>query len=262
MPYRKLPNTDSARVKALKTAIAKAYDTDFQRLAFSPSSLEKAKSTLLQFERLCLRYQQAYDTQARAGKAFQVKVKNARMYLSHFVQVLYMCIQRGEIKEDQLQLYGLEDTGMAVPDLTSNEQLLEWGKKIIEGEDIRASRGGVPIYNPSVAKLKVMYSLFKDGYHAQKLHQKTTAHLHDEMANYRATVNAAIYEIWEQVEKYNLDLPAEQRFERNREYGIIYYYRKKEVEKSEPEQVEEVEVERVKTENAVVERREIQQTLW
>jgi hypothetical protein len=236
MPYRRLPNTDSARVKALKTAIAKAHDTGFQHLAVSPRILEKARGVMMQFERLCMRYQQCYDTQVCAGKAFQGKVKNVRMYISHFIQVLYMCVMRVEIKEEYLQLYGLENANMVIPDLTSNEQLIEWGKKIIEGENARMAKGGVPIYNPSAAKLKVMYSLFKDGYHTQKLHQKSTAHIQDEVANYREVVDSVIFEIWEQVEKYNLDLPVEQRLDKNREYGVVYYYRKGEVEKGEMQQ--------------------------
>jgi hypothetical protein len=249
MPYRRLPNTDSARVKALKTAIAKANDTDFQHLAVSPSILAKARSTMMQLERLCMRYQQSYDTQVRAGKAFQEKIKNARMYISHFIQVLYMCVMRAEIKEEYLQLYGLENANMIMPDLTSNEQLIEWGEKIIEGENARVEKGGAPIYNPSIAKFKVMYSLFKDGYHTQKLHQKSTAHIQDEVANYREVVDGVIFEIWEQVEKYNLDSPVEQRLDRNREYGIVYYYRKNEVEKDETGKIE-------------VEKREVQQRLW
>jgi hypothetical protein len=249
MPYRRLPNTDSARVKALKTAIAKAHDTDFQHLAVSPSILEKARSAMMQFERLCMRYQQSYDTQVYAGKAFQGKVKNARMYISHFIQVLYMCVMRAEIKEECLQLYGLENANMIIPDLTSNEQLIEWGRKMIEGENTRVSKGGVPIYNPSVAKLKVMYSLFKDGHHTQKLHQKSTAYIQDEVANYREVVDSVIFEIWEQVEKYNLDLPVEQRLDKNREYGVVYYYRKGETEKREVEKGE-------------TEKREVQQRLW
>ena len=254
MPYRRLPNTDSARIKALKLAIEKGYNTEFQHLAITPGALEKAKNTLLHFEPLCIRYQQAYDTQVRAGKAFQVKVRNARMYLSHFVQVLYMCVMRSEIKEDQLRLYGLEDANMAVPDLTSNEQLLEWGKKIIEGENARVSRGGVPIYNPSVAKLQVMYSLFKDGYQTQKLYQKTTGHLHSEVAGYREVVDSVIYEIWEQVEKCNLNAPMEQRLDKNREYGVVYYYRKGEIEKGE--------VEKEESEQNEPHNREVQQSLW
>jgi hypothetical protein len=226
MPYRRLPNTDNARIKALKTAVEKAEQTDFQELSISPNVLTEAKSVLDHFERLCLRYQQMYDTQVKANKHFLGKVKNARMYISHFVQVLYLSVMRAEIKEEHLSLYGLEGANMVVPDLTSSEQLLEWGHKIIEGEHLRTSQGGVPIYNPSVAKVKVMYSLFKDGYQTQKLHQKATTRILNEVADYREIADKVILEIWEEVEKYNADLDVELRLHKNRQYGVVYYYRK------------------------------------
>lgn len=229
MPYRRLPNTDSARIKALKTAIGKASDTDFQELAISVKTLAETKNILTQFERLCYRYQQTYNTQIKASKAFQEKVRNARMYLSHFVQVLYMCVIRSEIKEAHLKLYGLENANMLVPDLTSNELLLEWGEKIIGGENARISKGGVPIYNPSVAKVNVMYTLFKEGYQTQKIHQKATLRVLNELAGFRETVDRIILSIWEEVEKHTLDLPIEQRLDTNRAYGIVYYYRKGEI---------------------------------
>jgi hypothetical protein len=226
MPYRRLPNTDNARVKALKTAVEKAEETDFQELSISPNLLTEAKNVLDHFDRLCLRYQQMYDTQVKANKHFLGKVKNARMYLSHFVQVLYLSVLRAEIKETQLTLYGLEGANMILPDLTSGEQLLEWGEKIIEGENVRTSQGGVPIYNPSIAKVKVMFSLFKDGYQTQKLHQKATTRVLNEIADYREIVDKVIFDIWEEVEKYNINLPVEQRLNKNRQYGVVYYYRK------------------------------------
>ncbi len=229
MPYRRLPNTDSARIRALKSAIEKAADTDFQKLSISTATLEEAKTIVAHFEYLSTRYQQQYEMQVKAGKSFAGKVKNARMYISHFIQVLYMCVLRAEIKEGQLTLYGLEESNMVVPDLTSNEQLLEWGDKIIKGEQQRTSQGGVPIYNPSIAKVNVLYALFKEGYKTQKLHQKATARVLQEVADYREKVDKIIFEIWEEVEKSNLDLSPEKRFERNREYGIVYYYRKGEV---------------------------------
>jgi hypothetical protein len=35
-----------------------------------------------------------------------------------------------------------------------------------------------------------------------------------------------ILEIWEEVEKYNADLDVELRLHKNRQYGVVYYYRK------------------------------------
>ena len=226
MPYRRLPNTDIARIRALKTAIEKCSNTDFQGVAIEMKTLQEAKNVLVQFERVYNQYQQAFDTQVKANILFQQKVKNARMYLSHFVQVLYMCIIRFEIKSEYLELYGLENQNMIVPDLTSNELLLEWGEKIIKGEESRIAKGRVPIFNPTIAKVKVMFSLFKEGYQTQKIHQKATSRLQNQITEARENVDKIIFDIWEQVERKNKDLPLSTRLERNREYGVVYYYRK------------------------------------
>lgn len=129
MPYRRLPNTDSARLKALKTAIDKCASTDFNEVVISMSTLYRAKSAVGKFERMCNLYQQTLEIQVKANKFFQKQIKNARMYISHFVQVLYLAVIRNEIKQDNLALYGLDNCDMVVPDLSTNEMLLEWGQK-------------------------------------------------------------------------------------------------------------------------------------
>jgi hypothetical protein len=189
-------------------------------------TLYKAKYTIGKFERMCQIYQQTFETQIKANKSFQKQIKNARMYLSHFIQVLYLSIIRNEIKPNNLSLYGLDESNMLVPDLSTNEMVLEWGQKIIEGEQKRISNGGVPIYNPTIAKVKVMYSIFKDGYHTQQIHQKATNRTQNEVVNFRAEIDTLILELWDQVENANMNLPAQKKIDRNKEYGIVYYYRK------------------------------------
>ncbi len=226
MPYRRLPNTDNARIKALRSSIEKASETDYQQLPLSPGLLIEAQQVLDKLERLTAKYQQLYAVQVKANKQFLVKVKNVRMYLSHFVQVLYFSVMRAEIKEDQLLFYGLESEKLVVPDLTAHEQILSWGEKIIHGEDVRISRGGVPIYNPSIAKVKVMVALFREAYQNQLLHKKATSRVLGEIADYRVTADNLISRIWDEVEHSNMNLPAGKRLELNRQYGIVYYYRK------------------------------------
>lgn len=226
MPYRRLPNTDTARIKALKTAINKCSKTDFNDVVISMKTLYKAKNTVGKFERICNLYKQTFETQVRANKSFQRQVGNARMYLSHFVQVLNLSVIRNEIKHENLSLYGLENCELLVPDMSTNELLLEWGAKIISGEEKRIAEGGVPIYNPTIAKVKVMYSIFKDGYQTQKIHQKATNRTQAEVVGFRAEVDEIILDIWEQVEEANNNLTVENKINRNKEYGIVYYYRK------------------------------------
>ncbi len=226
MPYRRLPNTDNARIKALETAVNKCSETDFNDVVVSMKTLYRAKSAVGKFERMCRLYKQTFETQVRANKSFQSQVKNARMYISHFVQVLYLSVIREEIKNDKLALYGLEKSEMLVPDLSTSEMLLEWGQNIISGEEKRIAEGGVPIYNPTIAKVKVMYTIFKDGYQTQKIHQKATSRTQTDVVDFRSEVDEIILDIWQQVEEANSDLNAKSKIEKNKEYGIVYYYRK------------------------------------
>ena len=195
MPYRRLPNTDTARIKALKIAIDKCSETDFNDVVVSMKTIHRAKSVVGRFERMCVLYKQTFERQVRANKSFQRQIRNARMYVSHFVQVLYLSVIRNEIKEENLILYGLENSELLVPDLSTNEVLLYWGDKIIEGEEKRVSVGGVPIYNPTIAKVKVMYSIFKDGYQTQQIHQKATNRTQTDIVAFRDEVDEIILDI-------------------------------------------------------------------
>lgn len=230
MPYRRLPNTDIARIRALRKAIEKTSNTGFQDLAVSLSVIERARNAVNMFEKLRRQYQQTFEVQISANKTFQKKAKSARMYISHFIQVLYMSVIRAEIKHESLEMYGLQDMSFIVPDLSSNEQILEWGNKIINGENTRIAGGGMPISNPRVTKVNVMYSIFKEGFQTQQQHKNATDRILNEISKYRKEVDDIILQIWNEVEDFNSAHPPGKRLESNREYGIIYYYRKGEKE--------------------------------
>lgn len=227
MSYRRLPNTDIARIRALKQAIKKANKTDFKKLAVSPTTLTQARKVVNRFEQLTLRYQNTFDTQVKANIVFQDKAKIARMYISHFIQVLHMSVMRNEIREKHLELYGLQDYNLLLPDLLSNNQIMEWGDKIIKGERNRIAAGGVPIYNPGIARVQVMFDIFKEAFHTQKIHQKSTSRVQEEVSKYRHNIDEVILTLWNEVEEYHSRLEQKERIAKNQEYGLIYYNRKK-----------------------------------
>lgn len=231
MPYRRLPNTDTARIRALRTAISKCENTDFNDVIISMNTLYKAKSVVSKFEKLHKVNQQTLETQIRANKSFQNHIKNARLYLSHFIQVLYMSVIRNEIKSEKLSLYGLEECELLLPDISTNDMLLNWGEKIIQGEEQRVAEGGVPIYNPTIAKVKVMYSIFRDSFNTQLIHQKSSARTQQKVVAARTEVDEIILTLWNEVEEATISLSSSKRFALNKEYGIIYYYRKGEIVK-------------------------------
>lgn len=233
MPYRRLPNTDQARVRALKAAVEKGDVYNVRELAISLKTLSEARNFLRKFEAAQIYYIQCYENQARASRKHQSNVKTARLYISHFIQVLNLAVLRDEIKTAHKDLYGLPEANI-VPDLLSEAALAEWGKKIIEGEKKRTAQGGIPIYNPTIARVKVHYDIFMDSYERQKNYQALTNRSLDALAAMRDRADELILDIWNQVEaRYQDVTPNEVRLERCRDYGLIYYYRNNEKVKEE-----------------------------
>ena len=116
MPYRRLPNTDQARVRALKAAVEKGDLYSVRDLAISLKTLFEARNFLQRFEAAQIYYTQCYDNQAKASRKHQANVKTARLYISHFIQVLNLAVLRDEIKTSHKNMYGLPEANV-VPDL-------------------------------------------------------------------------------------------------------------------------------------------------
>lgn len=226
MPYRRLPNTDQARIRALKSAVVKGEMYNVYDLAISLKTLSEARNFLMKFEAAQTYYSQCYDNQAKASRKHQSSVKMARLYVSHFIQVLNLAVLRVEIKTVYKSLYGLPVDNYNVPDLSSELAIAEWGRKIIDGENQRTSQGGIPIYNPTIAKVKVHYDIFLDGFERQRSLQALTNRSLETLASMRERADELILDIWNQVEmKYQEVFPNEKRLEKCRDYGLVYYYR-------------------------------------
>lgn len=230
MPYRRLPNTDQSRLRALRTAIQKEDKLGYNNHIVAFKTILEAKNFLSQFEKQQLQYQQTLDNQINANKRYQQIIHNARLYISHFIQVFNLAVIRGDIKKEHKLFYGLDPEVHNVPDLSTESSLLQWGKAVVDGENERIRNGGLPIYNPAIAKVKVHYEVFKEYKSTQKIHQNTTTRQWEELVNLRVKGDAIILEIWNQVEEYYKNLSPYDRLEQCKDYGLIYYYRKGEKE--------------------------------
>ena len=144
MPYRRLPKTDAARLTALKTLLDN-NDIYTARNKFIDWKLINSAQPL--YDRLLTateQYKISMAAQVRKAKKMDGLQRRAFMYLSHFIQVLLMSAERGEVKRKQLPLYGIEETATAMPNIKSAENLLDWGPKIIEGEKERLKKVDAP----------------------------------------------------------------------------------------------------------------------
>jgi len=229
MPYRRLPNTDSSRLKALHTALAKGKDLPPFKLAFSQSSLQKIQAFLTGFEQVLILKKQDYIKQVEHNKVYQKTIRKVRLYISHFIQVMNMSIARGEISSTTRSFYGLKETDKNLPSLQTEAEIIEWGQNLINGEAKRILKGLSPITNPTIAVVKVRYEQFLDAYNFQKTLQKKNGFNHQKLSVLREKANQIILQTWNEVEEYYSDLPENMKREKAKEYGLAYVFRKNEM---------------------------------
>jgi hypothetical protein len=200
-------------------------------LAFSTKSLNRLRAFYTTFETTIIHHKLARKQQEKSSASYLETVRKARLYLSHFIQVLNFAIQRGDMKPNVREFYGFNDKKS--PSLVLDSEVLEWGKKIIDGEQKRVNHGGNPLYNPSIALVKVKFDQFVDAYHFQKTLQNNTARWTGKVAEMRKEADEIILDIWNEVEEYYSEFPDDLKREKSIEYGLVYVYRPMERMKNE-----------------------------
>jgi len=232
MPYRRLPNTDAARIRALETAINQEDFSDMNNLPFSLSLRQKIEFFLPKFKTAIINSQIAREKQNTNSRKFAEYTRKAKLYISHFLQVLNFTIIRGELKPIARTFYGIKENDTRLPSLVSEQELLEWGSKLIAGEQERIRNGvGNPIYSPSIALVKVNYENFKQSYASQKQFQQNAARCSAEVAQYRGEADELILQLWNSIEEHYAPLEEEDRRQQCERYGLVYVFRQGEKEK-------------------------------
>lgn len=229
MPYRRLPNTDTARLKSLKSALEKGKSLPPFKLAFSANSFRKIQAVLPQYENAISEQKNSQNLLSERNREYQKRLKKIRLYISHFIQVVNMAIVRGDLAAESRNYFGLDEDEKKLPALTSEEDVIKWGKQLIHGEQQRRNKGLNPITNPTIAVLKVHFDKFMEYHNFQKSLRLRSQLAQDDLYVRRTAADAVIQQVWNEVEHTFDDLPEAMRREKAGEYGLVYVFRKNEL---------------------------------
>ncbi|NJM16372.1 MAG: hypothetical protein HC896_14250 [Bacteroidales bacterium] len=206
-----MPNTDVSRLKALKTAYRKAKELPPFNLAFSQSAFQLVQSFLPGFEKSILNYKHGYKNQVEKNKDYIKEMSRAKLYISHFIQVLNMAIVRGELSADNRAFFNMDVKEKKLPTLNTEADIIKWGERLIQGERNRKIKGLTPISNPTIAVVQVRYEKFMDAFQFQKTIQKTNAMHLNKLASLRREADNIIQKVWNEVEDAYMNLPEEEK---------------------------------------------------
>jgi hypothetical protein len=228
MPYRRLPNTDLARLRALRIAFEKGKELPPFNLAYSQSTLQKIQQFLPLFEKTLMETRQAYNFQIEKSKDYAKVLRKAKIYISHFIQVVNMAIIRGDLSSAERNFLGLSSDQKKVPLFNTEAELIRWGEKLIAGENLRISKGHSPITNPTIAVVKVWFERFMESFKYQKILQKNSARSQEKLTDLRIQADEIILVLWNEVEHFFTSLTEDKKRENAKLYGLVYVLRKNE----------------------------------
>ena len=229
MPYRRLPNTDTARLRAMKKAFEMSKDTPPFRLAFSMKTLVKLQAFLPLFENAISHQRQTLVNQSEKSRSNQETARKARIYLVHFLKVMNMAVSRGELPPETRTFYGIAADDATLPSLATDNELVAWGKRIIDGEEYRIRKGNSPVTNPTIAVVKVRYEKFLESRTHYKTINRRATDCVTRTADLRSEADDLITVLWNEIEASFASLSEEEKRAKAEKYGLVYVFRKNEL---------------------------------
>jgi hypothetical protein len=217
----------------MRIAYEKGKEIPPFNLAYTQSTLLKLQSFLPLFEKTMMETRQAYNIQVEKSKDYTKVLHKAKLYISHFIQVVNMAMARGDLPAVERSYFGFSSDQKSVPLFNSEAELIRWGEKLISGEINRLSKGHTPITNPTIALVKVWYEKFIDAYRYQKTLQKNFNRSQEKLVELRKLADEIIVCIWNEVEHFYAQLQENKKRENSKLYGLVYVLRKTEQKKKE-----------------------------
>lgn len=221
MPFRRIPSSMRKIVQALQAAQSK-YNATGTNQAFSVAT-KTALDTLLPL--LMAELSQKNTSSASKYSASRLEdesMAKAKMYISHYFQVLNLGIERKIYKASERIFYGLNQNRKSVPKLGKENDVIYWAEEIARGEASRIASGGIPMANPSAAEVHTAASDFitkhKDQSEKKDSHGKESKDVKDLFGDARQLV----IDIWDEVEFAFRRRDRAAKRKRAKEWGVFY----------------------------------------
>ena len=130
-------------------------------LAFSSKHIHPLRNMHQSLDGAKQQQEMTWNQLVRQNKTYQKKLQKTKLYVTHFLQVINMCIVREELSAKDRKFYNLNPDETRVPGLNTEEDILKWGEFVIEGENKRIQSGGSPVMTPTIGELFFSFSVMK-----------------------------------------------------------------------------------------------------
>jgi len=222
MPTRRLPNSHTSRLVTLRVAFQRLPHVPVAEAPFTPNTIARLNAFYPQYLGLDDQVTLALDAQVASTAQTAPFASAARMWVSHGFQALFNACDRGEFPHNVKTLYRRPVSGATVPDMRSEQAILEAGLHYVTGETNRTAQGGDPITFPSLSNIQQRVDAFRDS----NIQQAAFKNAYDNALEARAAqvpeADKLILKMWNEIETtFNEgDRPSMRR--KAIEWGVYY----------------------------------------
>lgn len=234
MPYRRIPNTTPAVLRALRKARDQyqatpvVADRAISAAQFAQLDTSNPASLLSRFEKEVNEADNAQALQAPLTSGTSIKAAQLQMFVSHFHQALDNGIARGFFQPGARSYYGRDVSNAVLPPMSTYQELAEAAAKVDTGETARATAeaGGYQLMmNPSRDEVNDVALEFNGSWAASKAAlTKTDLEKEDVQALY-PEAQAFSVDLADSAEFfYRKDKVASSRRVKCKRWGVVYVF--------------------------------------
>lgn len=218
MAYRRLPNTDNARLIAI-TSLNNLLLGDDLLLDRHHKTIRGLNAI---FGNLLNEREKLVKERTRLNKAKKEVLIQLRLYVSHFFQVFNFAIDRNDIPKSCRLFFRLSANTGNIPALTKEADVVGWANNIVVGEQERIKEGIETISHPKYTRIKELKEETETILAKQKEIELVLLNCQKEIAKKRKKVDTFIKQVWNEIEFQFINEPIEIKRKKAAQYGVAY----------------------------------------
>ncbi|MDR2008963.1 MAG: hypothetical protein LBQ22_00580 [Bacteroidales bacterium] len=212
-------NTDTERLKILKTCLEQFERLENTSFLIGEENLQKLERSFLTFEKIELHNDLLREEKEKLEKSYDEAFKKAKLYFVHYFQALYMAIERGEVPSNITDYYNITFP-FPIPDPQTGEELIQLSENLFFNDDARVANGGKYFANPSIGSVKVWVEKFVEVYDKKTNKFNVKQAEIENIGGMRQETDNLIYEICYILSKEFEDLSINEQIENIAKYGL------------------------------------------
>lgn len=222
MPYRRLPQSNPSRDRALSTCKEKMDATPAANQPFSPALGAELIAGQPAFHTLITAVNTAKYNQTHQSEAVAPLHRVARFWVNHGYQALINACIRGQFSNTVKNLYGLALDAMGGPDMDSDSKLLQAATTYNDAESQRVVAGETPISFPDLVDINLHVDAFRTGNQTLSTLKGIYDAAQEALAAADPHADLLILRLWNAIEA-NFDKGDKPSMRRKaREWGLVY----------------------------------------